>query len=76
MKKIIAIASAAALLSAFAMPSMAAKKSPEEACKVHAEKDKISADKMDAYLKTCVEKHNRHHGHTAKPADTAASTAK
>ncbi|MBI3773215.1 MAG: hypothetical protein HY272_11020 [Gammaproteobacteria bacterium] len=72
MKKIVAFASAAALLSMFAMPGMAAdkaaeKKTPEEMCKAMAEKDKVSADKMDAYIKTCVEKHTKASA-PAKPA--------
>ncbi|MBI3773216.1 MAG: hypothetical protein HY272_11025 [Gammaproteobacteria bacterium] len=66
MKKIIALVSAAALLSAFAMPTMAApKKSAEEVCKTRAEKKQIAADKMDEFVKSCVEKHNKSH-HKAK----------
>lgn len=76
MKKIVAFASAAALLAAFSVPSMASeKKTPEEMCKAQAEKDKVSADKMDAFIKTCVEKHTKHSKKAADPAAAPAAPA-
>lgn len=77
MKKFIVIASTAALLSAFTMPSMAAKKTPEEVCKARAEKKKIAADKMDEFVQKCVEKRTkaRHAVKAKEPAATPAPEA-
>ena len=76
MKKLIAIASIAALFSAFAAPTFAAGKSAEEICKARAEHKKVAADKMDAFVKTCVEQRMKKH-HVAKkdPAPAAAPAA-
>lgn len=71
MKKLIALTAAAALLSGVSVSSFAAK-SPEEACKAKAEKQHVSADKMDAFIKTCVEKHNKSH---AKQGSTGGAGA-
>ncbi|MEW5755416.1 MAG: hypothetical protein AB1810_03875 [Pseudomonadota bacterium] len=72
MKKIVAFAAAAALVSIVSANAMATEKAAEhktseDMCKAQAEKDKVSADKMAAYVKTCVEKHARA-PHAAKPA--------
>lgn len=68
MKKIVAFAAATAML--FAVNVMAAEKAgehktPEDMCKAQAEKDQVSADKMAAFVKTCVEKHAKA-SHAAK----------
>lgn len=59
MKKLIVLAAAAALLTSVSLPTFASDKSYEHRCKVQAERHKISADKMDAYIKDCVEKHEK-----------------
>ena len=58
MKKFIAIAASAALMASVSMSVLAAEKSAEEKCKDMAAKEKVSADKMDAYMKECVKKHS------------------
>jgi len=75
MKKLIALAAAAALLSGVSMSSFAAGKSVEERCKAQAEKHKIAEDKLEAYVKTCVEKHTKHAKMSAAPAPAAAPAA-
>lgn len=78
MKKTILLASAAALAFAASLPAVAAEhKSHEEMCKEQATKHKVPADKMDAYVKTCVEKHTRkrHKTHATAPAAPAAPAA-
>lgn len=76
MKKLIAIASVAALMSAFAVPTYAAGKSAEEVCKARAEHKKVAADKMDEFVKTCVEKRmKKHKGKKAAPAAAPAEAA-
>jgi hypothetical protein len=65
--------------------SLASTKSSEERCKAQAEKHRISRDKPDAYVKTCVDKHMQHikhvkyNNHTKKKlaarADTPAPAA-
>lgn len=66
MKKLIVMAATAVLLSSVSMSTFASSKSFEHRCKLQAEKHKISADKMDAYVKDCVEKHEKwaKHKHT------------
>jgi hypothetical protein len=59
MKKLIVMAATAALLTSVSMTTFAAGKSYEDRCKVQAEKHKISADKMDEYVKDCVAKHEK-----------------
>lgn len=75
MKKLVVLTAAVALLSGVSMSTFAAK-SPEEMCKAKAEKQHVSADKLDAFVKTCVEKHSKHHAakHPA-PAAPAGGTA-
>ena len=75
MKKWMMVAAAAALMSV-SLSGFAAGKSVEERCKAQAEKHKIAEDKLDAYIKTCVEKHTKKHKHAAAaPATTAAPAA-
>jgi hypothetical protein len=79
MKKTILLASAAALAFGASTAVIAAEhKSHEEMCKEQATKHKVPADKMDAYVKTCVEKHakKKHKTHaTTAPAAPAAPAA-
>lgn len=78
MKKFIMLAAAATLLTGISMSSFASGKSLEERCKAQAEKHKIATDKLDAYVKTCVEKHMKHAKHAKhekKAAHEAAAPA-
>lgn len=76
MKKLIALTAVAALMSGVSFSTFAAAKSAEQMCKAKAEKQHVSEDKMDAFIKTCVEKHNkRHMKHKAAPAAPAGGTA-
>jgi hypothetical protein len=86
MKKLIVMATAAALMASVSVSSFAAGKSLHERCEAQAEKHKIAEDKLDAYVKTCVEKHTRkmkHHKaapaaapmHVAAPMAPAAPAA-
>ena len=75
MKKLVVLTAAVALLSGVSMSTFAAK-SPEEMCKAKAEKQHVSADKLDAFVKTCVEKHSKHAAkHPAAPAGGTAAPA-
>lgn len=75
MKKLVVLTAAVALLSGVSMSTFAAK-SPEEKCKAKAEKQHVSADKLDAFVKTCVEKHSKHAAkHPAAPAGGTAAPA-
>lgn len=79
MKKLIVLAAVAVMMTSVSLSSFAAAKSWEQKCKAQAEKHKISEDKLDAYVKTCVAKHMKHREHvkhvkhekdsTSKPAD-------
>jgi hypothetical protein len=60
MKKLIVLVVSAALLASVSVSSFASTKSVEKRCKAQAEKHKISEDKLDAYVKTCVDKHMKH----------------
>ena len=60
MKRLIVLAASAALLAGVSVSSFASTKSVENRCKAQAEKHKISEDKLDAYVKTCVDKHMKH----------------
>ena len=60
MKRLIVLAASAALLASVSVSSFASTKSVENRCKAQAEKHKISEDKLDAYVKTCVDKHMKH----------------
>ena len=73
MKKMIAMAAAGALLTSISLAGFAAEKSVEDKCKEEAVKEKIAADKVDAYVKTCVKKHAKMEG--AAPATAPAAPA-
>jgi len=60
MKRFIVLAASAALLAGVSVSGFASTKSVENKCKAQAEKHKIGEDKLDAYVKTCVEKHMKH----------------
>ena len=60
MKRLIVLVASAALLAGVSVSSFASTKSVEHRCKAQAEKHKISEDRLDAYVKTCVEKHMKH----------------
>ncbi len=47
----------------------AAQKSAEATCKAQAEKEHVSKDKLDAYMKSCMQKHSQA---TATQTGTAA----
>ena len=64
MKKI-ALLAALSLLSATTINAVAAEKKKmtvEEKCKAQATKQKVSADKMDMFVKSCIEKHSKKMG--------------
>jgi hypothetical protein len=69
MKKAVLAVTALSVFFAASLPALA-KKSPEEVCKGLAEKHHVTAEKMDAYMKTCVEKHTKktHKTPAAEPA--------
>ena len=76
MKKLTVLAACAALLASVSVSSFASTKSMEDKCNAQAEKHKISKDKLDAYVKTCVKKHmKRHHVKHAKKAAAPAAPA-
>lgn len=59
MKKLIVMAATAVLFTSVSVSTFAAGRSFEGRCKAQAEKYKISTDKMDAFVKECVEKHEK-----------------
>ncbi len=63
MNRIVATTVAMAFALSAASPLFAADKSstktPEQICKAQAKKQHVSKSKLDAYLKTCVEKHTK-----------------
>ncbi|MEK7323240.1 MAG: hypothetical protein AABZ84_09195 [Pseudomonadota bacterium] len=71
MKKLIALTAVAALMSGVSLASFAAEKTHEEMCKEQAAKKHVSADKLDAFVKTCVEKHAK--GAMSAPAGAPAA---
>jgi len=73
MKKLIAIAASAALLTSISMSSFAAEKSVEDMCKDQAKKEKIASDKVADYVKACVKKHNEMGGAGGGMAPAAPS---
>lgn len=72
MMKKFAMLVAVSVLSTVSFSAFAA--TPEEACKARAEKKHIAADKVDAFVTKCVEKHAKKKK-AAKPAADAAATA-
>ena len=82
MKRWIVMVAAAALVTGVPLASFAAGKTVEDKCKAEAEKHKVAADKLDAYVKECVEKHMKHQEHAksekkeAPKAEAPAAPAK
>ncbi len=74
MKKLIALSAVAALMSGLSVASFAAEKTHEEMCKAQAAQKHVSADKLDAFVKACVEKHAKS-GMNAPAGAPAAPTA-
>ncbi len=59
MRKLIAIATVLTVLPVLSMSVSAdTGKTAQQQCTKAAKKDHVSKDKMDAYMKTCVEKHS------------------
>ena len=78
MNKLIVSVATAVMLTSVVVSGFAATSSYEGKCKAQAEKHKISADKLDAYVKTCVDKHMKHMKHVKhvkKDAPQAATPA-
>jgi hypothetical protein len=67
MNKIIVAAAAASMLLAGSLPALAAHKTVEQTCKTQAQRHHLTGDKMEAYIKSCVEKHHK----AEKPAAPA-----
>jgi hypothetical protein len=78
MKKLVIVAAAIAMFSAAFTGTVMAKEKVDRAtayCSKLAKKHHITADKMESYMKTCVEKHQKKHmKKKEKPAAPAAST--
>lgn len=71
MMKLILASSVVALLATGSMSVMAGEKhSADDNCKAMAKKDHVADDKMEAFMKTCVEKHAK-----KAPAVSAAPAA-
>ena len=83
MKKFVIAAATVAMLSAITGSVMAAEKVDKATayCEKMAKKHHITADKMDSYMKSCVDKHNKSHKKAAakpmaaKPAADPATAA-
>ncbi len=81
MKKLVIVAAAIAMFSAASGTVMAKAKGDKATayCTKLAKKHHVTADKMESYMKTCVEKHEKklmkkHKKPAAKPAAPAATT--
>ena len=77
MKKLVIVAAVIAMFSLASTGTVMAKskESAQDYCTKQAKKHHVTADKMDSYMKTCVEKHEKKHKKAAaKPAAPAAST--
>lgn len=78
MKKLVIVAAVIAMFSLASTGTVMAKskESAQDYCTKQAKKHHVTVDKMDSYMKTCVEKHEKKHKKAAaKPAAPAASTA-
>lgn len=73
MKKWMVVAAAVALMNV-SLTGLAVGKTLEERCQAQAEKHRIATDKLDTYVKTCVEKHHTKHK-VAAPAKGLAPAA-
>jgi len=81
MKKLVTVVAALAMFSAASGTVMAKEKVDKATayCSKIAKKHHVTADKMESYMKTCVEKHNKkymkkHKKEAKKPAAPAATT--
>jgi hypothetical protein len=74
MKKWMVVAAAAAMINV-SLSGLAAGKTLEERCQAQAEKHRIAAEKLDTYVKTCVEKHHTKHKPAASAKDPAPAAA-
>jgi len=81
MKKLVILAAVLAMFSVASGTVMAKAKGDKATayCSKLAKKHHVTADKMESYMKTCVEKHEKkrvkkHKKAPAKPAAPAAST--
>ncbi len=77
MKKTVLAATALSVFFAASLPLMAATKhkTPDETCHALAKKHHVPEDKIDAYMKTCVEKHTKTAHKTHKKAQAAPPAA-
>jgi len=76
MNKLILASSVVALLAVGSFTANAADKlSLEDSCKAMATKDHVAADKTEAYVKSCVEKHAKTHAAAPAVAASAAPAA-
>jgi TctA family transporter len=82
MKKLAIVAAVIAMFSVAATGTVMAKskESAQDYCTKQAKKHHVTAEKMESYMKTCVEKHEKKHkkaaAKPAAPAETAPATAK
>lgn len=67
MNRFVTLAAAGALMTGISLSALATEKSVEETCKEQAKKEMIAKDKMGAYVKECVKKHERTPGGTTLP---------
>jgi len=82
MNKLVIVAAAVAMFSVASTGTVMAKAKGDKAtayCSKLAKKHHVTADKMESYMKTCVEKHQKKHKKAAakpaaKPAAPAASS--
>ena len=77
MKKLVIVAAVIAMFSLASTGTVMAKskESAQDYCTKQAKKHHVTADKMESYMKTCVEKHEKKHmKKKEKPAAPAAST--
>ena len=77
-REIVATTAALALLLAAGAPTFAAQKAthtPEQLCAQQAKKEHVSKSKRHAYIKSCVEKHEKSMGGTKGHTGGAGSMA-
>jgi len=76
MNKLVLASSVVALLAVGSFTANAADKpSLEDNCKAMATKDHVAADKTEAYVKSCVEKHAKTHAAAPAAAPAVAASA-
>ncbi|MGA7982941.1 MAG: hypothetical protein WCA32_22295 [Chromatiaceae bacterium] len=59
MKRTLVTTTALAFLFAAGAPAFAAHKTPEQLCKEQATKEHVSKHKREAFIKSCVQKHEK-----------------